>query len=609
VRPLLLNKAAFIALLLMAPPAFAEVLVSPANIELQPMHALALHGEPKYGADFKHVDYVNPDAPKGGNINNAAIGSFDTLNPFILKGYPAEGTGLMYETLLSKSLDESLTSYGLIAKSITVPEDRSWVSFELRPEARWQDGKPITALDVIWSFNTLLKKGQPFYRSYYSQVKNVTAPDMHHVKFTFRQTGNRELPLIIGDLPILPKHYWNDGKHDFTKTTLTPPLGSGPYKIKSVESGRRIVYERDKNWWGKDLPINIGRYNFDIVSFDYYRDPSVAFQAFLAGSVDYRQENIAKMWAQGYRHPAVTKGLIKKEEIKHGLPTGMQAFGYNLRNPLFHDPKVREALGFAFDFEWSNKQFAFGSYIRCNSYFSNSELGATMPISEAELALLEPYRLLVPPRALTKVYQPPKTMGTGDARQNLRRAIQLLREAGWKIDRGTLRDKNGKEFKFEILVNSPMFDRWLLPFIANLKKLGVTASIRQVDTAQYQNRLNDFDFDVTVDTFPQSLTPGNEQNAYWHSDMADTKGSMNLIGIKNPVIDALIEKIVQAPTREELITATRAMDRVLQWNFYVIPQWYIDTFRIAYWNKLGRPAENPPYGLPVVETWWAKPKE
>lgn len=570
------------------------------------MHAITLHGEPKYAADFTHMDYVNPDAPKGGNINNAVIGSFDSLNPYILKGAPAAGPELMYETLLSKSLDEPLTSYGLIAKTVTVPEDRSWVLFELRPEAKWQDGKPITALDVVWSFNTLLKKGKPFYRSYYSQVKSVTAPDLRHVKFTFKQSGNRELPLIIGDLPILPKHYWTSGKHDFARTTLTAPVGSGPYKIKSIQTGRRISYERDPNWWGKDLPINKGRYNFNTITMDYYRDPSIAFQAFLAGNADFRQENIAKMWAQGYRHPAVTKGLIKKEEIKHGLPTGMQAFGYNMRNKLFFDPKVREALAFAFDFEWSNKQFAFGSYIRCNSYFSNSELGATTPITEAEKALLEPYRDLVPPRVWSKVYQPPKTSGTGDARQNLRRALQLLREAGWKMEQGILKNEDGKVFKFEILTNSPMFDRWLLPFVANLKKLGITASIRQVDTAQYLNRLNDFDFDVTIDTFPQSLTPGNEQNAYWSSEMADTKGSMNLIGIRNPVIDALIEKIIHAPSREELITATRAMDRVMQWNFYVIPQWYIDTFRIAYWTKLDHPDVTPPYGLPVLETWWSK---
>lgn len=598
VRPLSwIKPLCVVSLLSFSLPAFAADETS---------HALALHGQPKYAADFKNFDYVNPKAPNGGNITTAAIGSFDTLNPYILKGLPADGMGLMYESLMSKSMDEPLTSYGLVAKTITVPEDRSWASFELRSEAKWQDGKPITADDVVWSFKTLLKSGQPFYRSYYSQVKDVEAIDATHVRFEFKQANNRELPLIIGDLPILPKHYWTDGKHDFTKTTLTPPLGSGPYKVKTVDSGRRIVYERDKNWWGKDLAINKGRYNFDTVTMDYYRDTTVAFQAFLAGSVDFRQENIAKIWAQGYEHPAVKKGLIKKEEIKHKLPSGMQAFGYNIRREIFKDPKVREALGYAFDFEWANKQLAFGSYTRCNSYFSNSELGATMPIGEGEKKLLEPYRDQLPSRVFTDVYQPPKTNGSGDIRQNLRKASLLLQEAGWSLDKGVLKNKKGEEFKFEILTNSPMFDRWLLPFVANLKKLGIKASMREVDMAQYQNRLNDFDFDVTIDSFPQTLTPGNEQYAYWGSELADTNGSMNYVGIQNPVIDAMIEKIVQAPTREDLITATRAMDRVLQWNFYVIPQWYINAFRIAYWDKLGHPAENPPYGLPVLDTWWAK---
>ncbi len=577
-----------------------------AEQDLTAIHALALHGAPKYEEGFDHLEYVNPDAPKGGNINVGVVGSFDSLNPFIIRGLPASGLGMMYSTLLEKSLDEPMTSYGLIAENITVPEDRSWVTFKLRPEAKWHDGKPITALDVLWSYNTLMKVGQPFYRSYYSAVKDVTAIDLKTIKFTFKKAGNRELPLIVGDLPILPKHYWTSGGRDFSKTTLTPPVGSGPYKVKKIDTGRRIVYERTKDWWGDKLALNKGRYNFDTVTMDYYRDPNVAFQAFLAGSIDFRQENVAKNWAQGYNHPAVRAGKIKKQNIIHSLPTGMQSFIYNTRHKIFKDPIVREALAYAFDFEWSNKQLAFGSYLRCNSFFSNSELAATMPISEEETALLEPYRDQLPPRVFTNVYQPPKTMGNGDIRQNLRRATQLLREAGWKLQNGVLRNEEGEAFKFEIMTDSPMFNRWLLPFIGNLKKLGITVSVREIDSAQYQNRINDFDFDMIVISLPQSLTPGNEQYAFFGSEMADEPGSQNYSGVKNKAVDMLIEDIVHAQTREEMITATRAMDRILQWNFYVIPQWYSNAFRIAYWEKLDHPVENPPYGLPVLETWWAK---
>lgn len=569
-------------------------------------HALALHGSPKYAADFTHFDYVNPDAPKGGNLSMAALGTFDSVNPYILRGMAAAGVTLTYSTLLSKSLDEPLTSYGELAESITVPEDRSWVTFKLRDQARWHDGKPVTALDVVWTFNTLMKHGQPFYRSYYAAVDKVTAIDLKTIKFTFKKSGNRELPLIVGDMPVLPKHYWTQNGNDFSKTTLKPPLGSGPYKIKTVNPGRRIVLERVEDWWGNDLPIHKGHYNFDTITFDYYRDPGVAFQAFLAGNVDFRQENIAKNWAQGYNHPAVRRGLIQRDEIKHGLPTGIQAFVLNTRRAIFNDPKVREALAYAFDFEWSNKQFAFDSYVRCNSYFSNSELGATMPISDAELALLEPYRDQLPERVFTHVYQPPKTNGSGDIRQNLRRAMQLLREAGWVMEKGVLKNDKGQQFGFEILTDSPTFDRWVLPFVANMRKLGMNVRVREVDSTQYQNRMNEFDFDMAITVIPQSLTPGNEQYGYFGSDTANTKGSQNLMGIKNPVVDDLIDKIIHAATRDELVTTTRAMDRVLAWNFYVIPQWYIDKFRIAYWSKLGHPEENPPYGLPVVETWWVK---
>lgn len=571
-----------------------------------PMHALALHGEPKYPADYAHFDYVNAEAPKGGTFTSAVVGSFDSLNPFIIRGLPASGLGLVFETLMEKTLDEPLTSYGLLAETVEVPEDRAWVRFSLRPEAKWEDGTAVTVDDVIWTFETLMKEGQPFYRSYYAQVAKVEKIDTRTVQFTFKTPGNRELPLIMGDMPVLPKAYWTQKGRDFSKTTLEIPMGSGPYRIKKVESGRNITFERNKDWWAKDLPINKGRYNFDVISFDYYRDPQVAFQAFLAGSADFRQENIAKNWAQGYDHPAVKSGKIKKAEIKHDLPAGMQAFAYNLRRPLFQDPLVREALAYAFDFEWSNKQLAFGSYTRNDSYFANSPLAANKPMSMAEAAILDPYRDQVPSRVFTDVYQPPKTNGSGDIRANLRTALKLLGQAGWKMDKNVLRNAKGEAFEFEILTDSTMFDRWLLPFIANLRKLGIKAHLREIDVAQYQNRMNDFDFDVTITTFSQSLTPGNEQLAYWGSEMADQPGSLNIIGIKNPVLDQLIKKLVHAETYESLTSITQALDRVLLWNFYVIPQWYVGTFRIAYWDKLGHPAENPPYGLPVMDTWWIK---
>lgn len=570
-------------------------------------HALALHGDPKYGDTYTHFSYTNPDAPKGGDITMGALGSFDNLNPYILRGLPAAGSDMLYVSLMEKSLDEPMTQYGHLAKTITIPEDRSWVQFDLHDHAVWHDGKPMTAEDVVWTFNILIKEGQPMYRSYYAAVEKAVAIDAHTVRFDFKEKNNRELPLIVGDLPVLPKHYWTAKGRSFSKTTLTPPLGGGPYKFKSVEQGRRVVYERVQDWWGEALPINNGRHNFDTITYDYYRDPGVAFQAFLAGKIDFRQENVAKNWEQGYNHPAVRRGSIRKEDWQHSLPTGMQAFFMNARRDVFKDPKVREALAYLFDFEWSNKQFAFGSYVRSHSYFSNSEFSASTKISKEEEALLEPYRDQLPERVFSAVYHPPKTSGNGDIRRNMRQALILLREAGWDLDKGILRDKNGKAFEFEIMNDSPMFDRWLLPFVSNLAKVGIKARIREVDAAQYQNRMNSFDYDMIIKLIPQSLTPGNEQASFWSSEMADIEGSYNLAGIKNPVIDALLPNIIRAQTREDLTVAVRALDRVLQWHFYTIPQWYIDTFRVAYWDRLQHPAEQPPYGLPVLQTWWAKP--
>ena len=422
------------------------------------------------------------------------------------------------------------------------------------------------------------------------------------VKFIFDKGGNRELPLIMGQLPVLPRHFW-EGRA-FDATTLTPLLGSGPYKAVAVAPGRRVVYERVADWWGKDLPLNRGRYNYDKITYDYYRDDQVALQALFAGEYDFRQENIAKAWATAYDAAPVKAGHILKEELANSIPTGMQAFAFNIRRTVFADDRVREALGYAFDFEWSNKQFAFGKYQRTESFFSNSELASAGVPGGRELEILEKYRGQIPDAVFTQAYAAPRTDGSGNLRTNLKKGMELLKAAGWKPGKDGVLEKDGAPFRFEILLNSPSFERWVAPFVQNLKKMGVVADIRIVDTAQYQNRMDAFDFDMTIETFGQSLSPGNEQRDFWSSDKADVKGSRNVIGIKNPVIDALIDLVIAAPDREELVARTHALDRVLLWNHYVIPQWHIGYFRLAYWDKFGRPSKNPPYGLGIVDSWW-----
>lgn len=574
-----------------------------------PVPGIAMHGEPKYGPGFKHLDYVNPDAPTGGELHLATPASFDSLNPYVIKGVAAPGISAIYQTLMVGTEDEAFSEYGLIAETIETPPDRSWVAFNLRKEARWDDGQPITAADVVWTFNTLITKGHPFWRSYYAGVKSAVAESPTRVKFTFNITGDRELPLIVGQIPVLPEHFWK-GK-DFEKSTTDMPLGSGPYKVKSVDFGHRITYERVKDWWAKDLPINKGKYNFDTIVYDVYRDDTVLLQALFAGEYDLRVENIAKHWYAEYdNQPPVKEGLIKKEEIHHSLPAGMQAFVYNIRRPMFQDPRVRDALDYAFDFEWSNKQFAYGSYKRTESYFANSELSSSGLPTGRELEILKKFKGQVPDDLFTKPFTLPTTSGSGNdaqLRQNLKTAEQLLRDAGWKPGADGMLAKDGQPFKFEILVDQQAFDRWINPMIANLRKLGIQATLRLVDTTQYQKRLDDFDFDMTVTTFGQGLSPGNEQRDYWGSARADVKGSHNLIGIKNPVVDQLIDMIINAPDRQELIYRTRALDRVLLWNYYVIPQWHIDYMRIAYWDKFGKPAISPIYGPGDTDTWWQDP--
>ena len=574
------------------------------SVHAEPTHAIAMHGAPKYPADFKNFDYVNPNAPKGGFVRMGVVGNtYTTFNPYTLKGVPAAGVSQTYETLMEDSSDEAFTEYGLIAETVNVPEDRSWVEFTLRPQARWHDGKPITVDDVIFSLNTLKEKGQPFFRFYYKDVAKAEKTGERSVKFTFSASGeNRELPLIIGQLPILPKHYWE--KRNFEDTTMEPPLGSGPYKVKEFEAGRSVTLERVKDYWGENLPINKGKDNFDTIRYDYYRDSTVALEAFKAGEYDFRQENAARVWATGYDSPALKAGLYKKIEIKNEVPTGMQGFAFNTRKEIFQDRRVRAAIAYAFDFEWSNKNLFFGQYTRTKSYFSNSELASSGLPSPEELKILEPLRDKIPPEVFTKTYEPPTSDGSGNIRENLRIAQTMLKEAGWSVKDGKLQnDKTRKHMAFEILLNSPDFERIVLPFVKNLERLGILANVRTVDTSQYQARTDSYDFDMIVSTFGQSLSPGNEQRDFWGSDSANDPGGRNVIGIKDPAIDTLIDLVIAAPDREQLIARTRALDRVLLWNHFVIPNWHVQSWRIAFWDKFGYPDTPPKYQL-GFDGWW-----
>ncbi|MBM3488583.1 MAG: ABC transporter substrate-binding protein, partial [Alphaproteobacteria bacterium] len=595
-----------VVLAIAAPEAAAQAPASPAP-KVTVSHGLTLLGALKYGPDFRHVDYVRPDAPKGGAVRLHAIGSFDSFNPFIIKGDAADGLGLIFESLMGSILDDPSAEYGLIAKSVEVPDDLSFVVYNLRPEARFHDGTPITAADVVYSLETLKAQGAPHYRFYYANIVRAVAETPHRVKFEFTGPPNRELPQITGQLPILSKAYWS--AREFDKTTLEPPLGSGPYRLASFEPGRHVTYERVRDYWGARLPINVGQNNFDTIRYDFYRDDTVALEAFKAGEYDYRLENSAKTWATGYDFPAFRDGQVIKRDFVHQRPTGMQSFAFNLRRDKFQDRRVREALAYALDFEWSNKNLFFDQYERTTSYFSNSELAATGLPSPAELALLEPFRGKIPDAVFTTAFEVPKTDGSGNMRDSLLKAQLLLRQAGWEVKNNVLTEtRTGRPLEIEFLLVSPLFERIVAPLTNNLRRLGVQSRIRTVDPAQYQNRVREFDFDVIVASFAQSISPGNEQRDFWSAAAADRQGSRNVIGIKDPAIDALIEAIIAAPDRARLIAASRALDRVLLWNHFVIPQWHIRTDRVAYWNKFGTPEKQPGYG-PGLFTWWVDPEK
>ncbi|RWU18139.1 hypothetical protein DM813_26115 [Pseudomonas alkylphenolica] len=570
-----------------------------------PQHALTLYDEaPKYPANFKHFDYVNPDAPKGGTFRQAGFGGFDSLNPFINKGVSADDISLIYDTLMTQSLDEPFTEYGLVAGKIEKAPDNSWVRFYLRPEARFHDGHPIHAEDVVFTFNTLIKSGAPLFRGYYADVAEVIAEDPQRVLFKFKHSNNRELPLILGQLPVLPKHWW-EGR-DFTKGNLEIPLGSGPYKVADVKAGRSIRYERVKDYWGKDLAVNRGFYNFDVMTTDYYRDSAVALEALKAGQFDYRLETAAKSWATAYDVPAVRQKRLILEELPNGNPTGMQGFVYNLRRPLFQDVRVREALSLLLDFEWTNKQLFNGAYTRSRSYFENSEMAATGLPDAAELKILEPLRGKIPEQVFTQPFANPVTDGSGMIREQQRKAYKLLQEAGWRIVDDKMVDAQGKPVSIEFLLAQTEFERVLLPFKRNLSDLGIDLVIRRVDVSQYINRLRSRDFDMIVGGYPQSNSPGNEQREFWQSAAADNPGSRNFIGLKDPAIDTLVEDLINADSRQSLIEHCRALDRVLQWGYYLIPNWHIKTWRVAYWNHIGHPEVSPKYDI-GINTWWIKP--
>jgi len=577
---------------------------SQASADAPARHGIAIYDDLKYPPDFRHFDYVNSDAPKGGTIRLGTEGTFDSFNPFIIKGNPAgPAIGSIWETLLVGSADEPFSEYGLLAKTVRTPSDRSWVEFELRPEARWADGKPVTADDVIWSFETLRAKGAPTFRFYYASVDRVEKTGERSVRFVFKPGTNRELPLIVGQLPVLPKHWW-EGR-EFDKTLLEPPLGSGPYRVGRFEAGRFVEFERVPDYWGKDLPVNRGRFNFDVQHVDYYRDATVALEAFKGGNFDFHLEISAKDWATAYDVPEVRDGRIVKEAVPNQRPAGMQAFAMNLRRPLFQDRRVREALGLAFDFEWSNQALFYGQYTRTRSYFENSELAARGLPDAAELAALEPLRDKLPQEVFTREFTVPKTDGSGNDRENLRRAAELLREAGWSVQNGKLA-KDGQPFVFEILLDNPQFERVVLPYVKNLEKLGVAASVRTVDTSQYRRRVDSFDFDMIVAGFGESDSPGNEQREFWGSEAAHREGSRNVIGIADPAIDALVAQLIASPDRKALVARTRALDRALSWGYYVVPNWYIGSDRIAYWNQFGKPSVVPKDGV-QLDAWWLDP--
>ncbi len=566
-----------------------------------PTHGITILGTPALPPHFPHFHYVNPNAPKGGDITLSTLGTFDSFNPFILRGNAAAGTQRIWETLLRNSVDEIATAYGALAETIEVAPDKLSVAFTLRATAKFHDGTPITAVDVVWTFNTLLQHGRPQYRQYYADVASVVAESPRRVMFQFKNNLNRELPLVVGEMPVLPKHWW-EGR-DFTKPLTDPPLGSGPYQVDKFEFGRFVSYRRVADWWARDLPVNRGLYNFGTIRTDYFRDATVALEAFKAGQIDFRSENIAKQWAVAYDFPALQRGLVKKESLRNHLPSSMQGFVMNTRRDIFKDVRVRQALAEVFDFEWANKNIFYDAYTRTTSYFANSSFETTGLPKGSELDLLNHYRDRVQPSIFTHPFRLPITDGSGNNREELRNALEMLKAAGWDVRDRKLINVAGKQFGFEILLGEPAFERVALPFVRTLNRLGMDVKVRTVDPAQLQRRTDTYDFDMTVNVFASGDLPGNELATYWTCDAAKPEGGDNLAGVCNPVVDALVNSVIIATNREELGAAVQGLDRVLLSGWYVIPHWHLRATRIAWWDRYARPAVPIRPGL-AIDTWW-----
>ncbi len=570
------------------------------------MRAIAMHGAPLHEDGFAHFDYVNPKAPKGGALRLNLVGSFDSLNPFIVKGRAAEGLSFVHERLMARGQNEPFTLYPLLAERIEIRPDRSAIRFHVNPRARWQDGRPVTADDVLFSFESLRARGRPNHRTYYNKVAKAEKTGPLAVTFHFRRANgviDREMPLIMGLMPILPKHVWQD--RAFDETTLDLPLGSGPYRVAEVEPGRSIVYARDKNYWGRDLPSRKGMFNFDTVRFDYYRDESVAMEAFTARQVDARREGDPRRW-QELKRLAGKRGF-RIRAFPHKRPEPVRAFIFNTRRGIFSDPKVREALNYAFDFDWMNRTLFRGEYRRIESIFPNSELAAAGPPSEKEMALLKKWIRILPQRLLDQPFHLPraKGRGAGAMRANLLHAARLLKQAGYGVKDGALTGPGGKDFVFEILLSRAQDEKIALEYARSLKKLGITAHVRTVDSAQFQARLNDFDYDMVLFRWINSLSPGNEQTQYWGREAARIKGSRNYAGIENRIVDGLVQKLVSAKTRADLVAAARALDRVLMWNFYMVPLAYRGTDPFVLWPDIAYPSTIPLYGM-GMDTWYSE---
>jgi microcin C transport system substrate-binding protein len=576
------------------------------------VHGSALTGEPRLAAGFPHFPYVNPDAPKGGAARQATVGSFDSFNPIAAKGEPAPSLTEVYETLMTPSLDELDISaqYGLLAEATKYPDDFSSVSFRLNAKAKWQDGEPVTAEDVIWSFEKATGVN-PLYKSYFANVTKAEKSGEREITFTFDSKGNRELPHIMGQLPILPKHWWegkdaNGKQRDIAETTLEPLLGSGPYKVKAFEAGRYVIYGRDGNYWGKDLNVSIGRANFDELRFDLYRDETVMMEAFKGDAFDYRLERVSRNWATAYTDlPARKNGSLILEEYPNKSTGRMQAFVPNLRRDKFKDMRVRRALDYAFDFETTNRTAFFGIYQRINSYFAGTELSASGLPSPEELALLEPLRGKIPDNVFTEPYVSPVGGDNDKMRANFREALKLLKEAGWSLKGNTLvNEKTGAPFTIEYLSQTSVDERFVLPFQANLERIGIKLDLRIVDSSAYQERIRKFDYDMIGVAWGQTLSPGNEQRNFWGTSSFKLEGSRNYAGISDPAIDALIDKVIFALDRQGLIIAAKALDRVLMANHYVIPQWFSPFDRFVYWDRFGRPAKMPVFNFGFPDIWW-----